>query len=234
MSWIFWICFIVSLLVSYWDQRKTLRLKDWALIIGAFILGEFCVNLFGLLIPVGFIFGLIYMYKKKQFLFSKALIFGLISVCVIFYGPKISLNEIHELTKANKYTEQFNQIKAVSQFSVESDINDVLQTTANHLKDKNRKSEIPVEDPHVAFSIWVLQHRNVAIKDLDWLWYEAPLELHYYWQSNRPDQQVTLEYVFFNEVGYMGVFERENEKEPYYLRTIYEFDQLKTFNPQIP
>lgn len=234
MSWIFWICFIVSLLVSYWDQRKTLRLKDWALIIGAFILGEFCVNLFGLLIPVGFIIGLIYMYKKKQFLFSKALIFGLISVCVIFYGPKISLNEIHELTKANKYTEQFNQIKAVSQFSVESDINDVLQTTANHLKDKNPKSEIPVEDPHVAFSIWVLQHRNVAIKDLDWLWYEAPLELHYYWQSNRPDQQVTLEYVFFNEVGYMGVFERENEKEPYYLRTIYEFDQLKTFNPQIP
>lgn len=234
MSWIFWICFIVSLLVSYWDQRKTLRLKDWALIIGAFILGEFCVNLFGLLIPVGFIIGLIYMYKKKQFLFSKALIFGLISVCVIFYGPKISLNEIHELTKANKYTEQFNQIKAVSQFSVESDINDVLQKTANHLKDKNPKSEIPVEDPHVAFSIWVLQHRNVAIKDLDWLWYEAPLELHYYWQSNRPDQQVTLEYVFFNDVGYMGVFERQNEKGPYYLRTIYEFDQLKTFNPQIP
>lgn len=158
----------------------------------------------------------------------------MISVCVIFYGPKISLNEIHELTKANKYTEQFNQIKSVSQFSVESDINDVLRTSVNQLKVNNPKSEIPVEDPHVAFSIWVLQHRDVAIKDLDWLWYEAPLELHYYWQSNRPDQRVTLEYVFFNEVGYMGVFERENEKEPYYLRKIYEFDRLKTFNPQIP
>lgn len=32
----------------------------------------------------------------------------------------------------------------------------------------------------------------------------------------------------------MGVFERENEKEPYYLRKIYEFERLKTFNPQIP
>lgn len=158
----------------------------------------------------------------------------MISVCVIFYGPKISLSEIHELTKANKYTEQFNQIKSVSQFSIESDINEVLKAAASHLKEKNPKSEIPVEEPHVAFSIWVLQHRNVAIKDLDWLRYEAPLELHYYWQSNRPDQRVTLEYVFFNEVGYMGVFERENEKEPYYLRKIYEFDRLKTFNPQIP
>ncbi|OZQ69579.1 hypothetical protein CA600_03210 [Paenibacillus sp. VTT E-133280] len=234
MSWIFWICFIVSLLVSYWDQRKTLRLKDWALIIGVFLLCEFYINLFGLLIPVGFFIALIYMYKKKQFLFSKALIFGLISVCVIFYGPKISLNEIHELTKANKYTEQFNQIKSVSQFSVESDMNGVLKAAASQLKEKNPKSEIPVEDPHVAFSIWVLQHRNVAIKDLDWLWYEAPLELHYYWQSNRPDQRVTLEYVIFNEVGYMGVFERKNEKKPYHLRTIYEFDRLKAWSPMIP
>lgn len=234
LSWILWICFFVSLLLSYVDQRKALKLKDWMIIIGAFLLCEFYVNLFGLLIPVGFIIGLIVMNKKKTFLYSKALLFGLISVCVIFYGPKISLNEIHELTKANKYTEQFNKIKSVSQFSVESDINDVLSTSANHLKDKNPNSEIPVDDPHVAFSIWVLQHRNVALKDLDWLWYKAPLELHYYWQINRPDPLVTLEYVVFNEVGYMGVFERENTTSPYYLRKIFEFDRLKTNNPQIP
>lgn len=234
LSWILWICFFVSLLLSYVDQRKTLKLKDWMIIIGAFLLCEFYVNLFGLLIPVGFIIGLIVMNKKKTFLYSKALLFGLISVCVIFYGPKISLNEIHELTKANKYTEQFNKIKSVSQFSVESDINDVLSTSANYLKDKNPNSEIPVDDPHVAFSIWVLQHRNVALKDLDWLWYKAPIELHYYWQINRPDPLVTLEYVVFNEVGYLGVFERENTTSPYYLRKIFEFDRLKINNPQIP
>lgn len=234
LSWILWICFFVSLLLSYVVHRKTLKLKDWMIIIGAFLLCEFYVNLFGLLIPVGFIIGLIVMNKKKTFLYSKALLFGLISVCVIFYGPKISLNEIHELTKANKYTEQFNKIKSVSHFSVESDINVVLSTSANHLKDKNPNSEIPVDDPHVAFSIWVLQHRNVALKDLDWLWYKAPIELHYYWQINRPDPLVTLEYVVFNEVGYLGVFERENTTSPYYLRKIFEFDRLKTNNPQIP
>lgn len=234
LSWILWICFFVSLLLSYFDQRKTLKLKEWMIIIGAFLLCEFYVDLFGLLIPVGFIIGLIVMNKKKKFLYSKALIFGLISVFVIFYAPKISFQQIKEFTETKKYSEQFNQVIAVSNFSDESDINVLLQTAANHLKDKNPNSDIPVDDPHVAFSIWVLQHRNVALKDLDWLWYEAPLDLHYYWQSNRPDQQVTLEYVIFNEVGYMGVFERENEKESYYLRTIYEFDQLKTFNPQIP
>lgn len=74
MSWIFWICFIVSLLVSYWDQRKTLRLKDWALIIGAFLLCEFYVNFFGLLIPVGFIIGLIVM-KKEAVSFFKSTYF---------------------------------------------------------------------------------------------------------------------------------------------------------------
>lgn len=234
MSWILWICFFVSMLLSYLDQRKTLKLKEWMIITGAFFLCEFYINLFGLLIPVGGIIGLIVMNKKKTFLYSKALIFGLISVFVIFYAPKINLNQIRELSEANKYTEQFNQVKAVSNFKVESDINDVLRTAANQLKDKNPKSEIPVDDPHVAFSIWVLQHRNIALKDLDWLWYKAPLELHYYWQINCPDPLVTLEYVVFNEVGYMGVFEREHEKEPYHLRTIYEFDRLNAWNPMIP
>ncbi|MEK4237721.1 hypothetical protein [Paenibacillus sp. FSL H7-0714] len=234
MSWILWTCFFVSLLLSYLDQRKILKLKDWVIIIAAFLLCELYVDLFGLLIPVGFIMGLIYMNKKKKFLYAKALMFGLITVFVIFYTPKISFQQIKALSESNKYTEQFNQVKAVSNFKIESDVNNVLQKAANHLKDKNPNSEIPVDDPHVVFSIWVLQHRNVALQDLDWLWYKAPLELHYYWQINRPDPLVTLEYVVFNEVGYMGVFEREHEKEPYHLRTIYEFDRLKTWTPMIP
>lgn len=71
LSWILWICFFVSLLLSYVDQRKTLKLKDWMIIIGAFLLCEFYVNLFGLLIPVGFIIGLIVMNKRKHFFTQK-------------------------------------------------------------------------------------------------------------------------------------------------------------------
>lgn len=59
--------FFVSLLLSYLDQRKILKLKDWVIIIAAFLLCELYVDLFGLLIPVGFIMGLIYMNKRKSF-----------------------------------------------------------------------------------------------------------------------------------------------------------------------
>ncbi|MCQ6563274.1 hypothetical protein [Paenibacillus mendelii] len=174
------------------------------------------------------------MNKTKKSYLSKALIFGFISTLVLAYIPNVSFDQIKVLTQAGKYTNEFNQVQAVYHFTKGSDINTVLQSAADHLKTNNPKSEIRVDDPHVLFSIWVLRHKNIAMKDLDWLWYEAPLEIHYYWQSNRPDPLVNMEYVIFGNVGYMGIFNRENEASPYYLQTIYEFDRLKQNNPLIP
>ncbi|NOU77015.1 hypothetical protein GC098_37605 [Paenibacillus sp. LMG 31458] len=234
MGWILWICLLAFLLVSYFDQRKSMGLKKWFTILGVYFICNFSVNVFGLVIPVGFIIGLIYVNKTKQTHLSNALIFGLISVLALSYTPKISFNQIKQLSQVSKDSEQFNQVKAISNFTLESDINVVLKTAAENLKDKTPLSEIPIDDPHVAFSIWVLKHKNIAIKNLDWLWYEAPMELHFYWQSNRPDPLLDKEYVIFNNVGYMGVFQRTDASSTYYLQTIYEFDRLKTNNPLIP
>ncbi|BBH24393.1 hypothetical protein Back11_57380 [Paenibacillus baekrokdamisoli] len=234
MGLILWVSFLVLLLVSYVDQRKTMDAKNWLMVIGVYFVCEFSVNLFGLVIPVGFIIALLYVKKKINFPLSKALIFGLISVYAISYAPKITFNQIKEISQTSRYSNEFNQIKSVSNFSSESDINAVLKTAAEGLKDKNPASEIRIEDPHVTFSIWALNHKNIAIKDLDWLWYEAPRELHYYWQSNRPEPLIDMEYVIFHDVGYMGVFQRDDTNSPFYLRTIYEFDRLKMNNVSIP
>ncbi|TBL70531.1 hypothetical protein [Paenibacillus thalictri] len=234
MNGIIWISLLVLLLLAYVDRRRDMTVKMWLIVAGMFMLCQFYIDLFGLLIPAGCIAGLIYMRKAKKSYLSKALIFGLICVYANFYLPKITLTQLKEQVENAKYTAEFNQVRAVSQYSAASEVNAILQKAAEQLRDKNPKSEITIDDPHVLFSIWVLTHRDMSIQDLDWLWYTAPRELHYYWQSSRPDPLTTLEYVIFNETGYMGLFKRATASSPFLLESVYEFDRLKNANPAIP
>ncbi|WP_135549702.1 hypothetical protein [Paenibacillus cymbidii] len=234
MDWMIWIGLLVLMLLSYMDRMKTMGAKSWLLIVATYLACQFYVNLFGLVVPVGFFLGWLYAARTKRLHLAKALVFGLITVLAVAYVPKISLSEIGMAAQIKRETEQFNQIKAVARFTSDSTINADMQAAADTLKKNSPKSTIQADDPHVLFDIWVLRNRNVAVADLDWLWYEAPRELHFYWQSNRPDQLTDMEYVIFHDVGYMGVFKRANSASPYRLQSIYEFDRLKWNQPQIP
>jgi hypothetical protein len=91
----------------------------------------------------------------------------------------------------------------------------------------------------ILFRIWVLNHRNLPIKDLDWLWSHAHNDLHFFWSEHNPAEQNTnelksLEYIVFQDVGYMGVFKRPDVKSAFSLQSVYEFDRFKNNNPQIP
>ncbi|MFX3635488.1 MAG: hypothetical protein ACE3L7_04320 [Candidatus Pristimantibacillus sp.] len=231
---IIWFSLLVLLILSYFDQRQSMDMKAWLTIIGTYLICCFYINLFGLLIPVGFIIGLIHVNKKKKYYLSKALIFGLVAVIVLTYAPKIGIGQIKDLSQINQYSTEFNEVLAVSNFTYKSDITSILQTTADHLIDKSPDTTIRADDPHLLFSIWMMNHRNIAIKDVDWLWYKSPLELHYYWQSDRSNENISLEHVIFNDVGYLGVFQRVDGENSYYLKTVIEFDRLKRGNPLIP
>jgi hypothetical protein len=235
MGWFIWIGLLVLLLISYIDQRKNLDLRAWLWIIGIFMLCNFFVNLFGLLIPAGFIIGLIYMNKTKKFYLVKAHIFGLICVIATFYTPKFGLNEIKEFVRDSKYSSEFNEVKAVYHFNENSEINTLNLRAAEIIKEKNSKSTITI-DTNVLFRIWVLSHKNLQIQDqdLDWLYYKSPQEYHYYWSSTRFNELNYTEHIIFRDVGYMGVFKRSDVNSPFYLQAVYEFDRLKMGNPPIP
>jgi hypothetical protein len=235
MGWFIWIGLLVLLLISYIDLRKNLDLRAWLLIIGVFMLCNFFVNLFGLLIPAGFIIGLIYMNKTKKFYLAKAHIFGLICVIATFYTPKFGLNEINAYVQNSKYTSEFNQVNAVYHFNPNSEINKINLRAAEIIKEKNPKSAITI-DPNVLFRIWVLSHKNLQIQDqdLDWLYYKSPQEYHYYWSSTHPNELNSMEHIIFNGVGYLGVFQRADINSAFSLQAIYEFDHLKMGNPLIP
>lgn len=234
MGWFLWLSLLVLLLLSYFDQRKNIDIKTWLAIIGIFLLCNFYVNLFGILIPAGVIIGMVYVKKRKKPYLSKALIFGFICVISSFYTPNFDWSQLKEHFQDAKYSAEFSQVNGVSHFSASSEINVNLHKSAVDLQDKNPISEIKIEDPHVLFSIWALSHKSLPMKDLDWLWYKSPQELHYYWQSNRPDEFTNMEYIIFNDVGYMGIFQRVDKNSQFILRTIYEFDRLKMNNPLIP
>ncbi|UVI29161.1 DUF2691 family protein [Paenibacillus spongiae] len=234
MGWIIWICSVVFLWVSYFEQRKKMDLQMWLTLVGVYMVCLFSLRLSGILIPVGVLIGWIYMRKTKKVYLSKVLIFGFISALVFAYVPEVSFSQMKELSQAEQYAEEFNQVRAVYHFTQGSEIHADLQTAASNLKNINPETKISTDDPHVLFSLWVLQHKNKAVKDLDWLWYEAPRELHYYWQSNRSNERVNLEYAIFNHVGYLGIFNRANEESPYYLQKVIEFDRLKNNQPLIP
>jgi hypothetical protein len=86
----------------------------------------------------------------------------------------------------------------------------------------------------ILFRIWVLNHRNLPIKDLDWLWSQAHNDLHFFWSVHNPNELNSLAYIVFRDVGYLGVFKRSDVKSVFSLQAVYEFDRFKTNNPQIP
>ncbi|QGQ99084.1 hypothetical protein EHS13_31505 [Paenibacillus psychroresistens] len=234
MGWIIWVSFFMLLLFSYWDQWKTLDFNEWLQIFLLFMLCNFYVNLFGLLIPAGFIIGLIYMNKKRRFYLAKALIFGLICVITNFYMPNFGLNEVKQYQLDAKYSAEFNNVNAIYHFNDNSEINALNKKAAELIKEKSPTTQTSIEDPKILFRIWALAHRNISIPDIDWLWSKAPYELHFYWSANRPNQLNDRQYVIFREVGYMGVFKRPDANSPFTLEAIYEFDRLKSGIPNIP
>jgi hypothetical protein len=235
MGWLVWGCsFLVLLLLSYLDQKRSLTLSMWIKIVAVFMLCSFFVNLMGLLIPAGFIIALIYVKKKKQFYLVKALIFGLVCVVVTFYMPKFGFSVIKENKLDAQYTSEFNQVNAIFHFKTSSEINALQHEAAELVKAKAPKSEITIDDPMILFRIWVLNHRNLPIKDLDWLWSHAHNDLHFFWSVHNPNQLNSLDYIIFQDVGYMGVFKRSDVKSAFSLQAVYEFDRFKTNNPQIP
>jgi hypothetical protein len=235
MGWVLWASsFLVLLLLSYLDQRKNLTSSMWIKIVAIFLFCSFFINLMGLMIPAGFILALIYVNKKKQFYLAKALIFGLVCVVVTFYIPKFGFSVIKENKLDTQYTSEFNQVNAIFHFKTNSEINTLQRKAAEMAKAKNPKSDVTIDDPMILFRIWVLNHRGLPIKDLDWLWSQAHKDLHFFWSAHNPNALNSWEYIIFQDVGYMGVFKRPDEKSDFSLQAIYEFDRFKTNNPQIP
>jgi hypothetical protein len=240
MGWLIWdSSFLVLLLLSYLDQRKSLTLSMWIKIVAIFMLCSFFMNLMGLLIPLGFIIALIYVNKKKQFYLAKALIFGIVCVIVTFYMPKFGFSVIKENKMDAQYTSEFNQVNAIFHFKTSSEINTLQIKAAELVKAKDPKSEITISNPMILFRIWVLNHRNLPIEDLDWLWSHAHNDLHFYWSENNLTEQnsneiKSLEYIVFQDVGYLGVFKRSDANSAFSLQAVYEFDRFKMNNPQIP
>ncbi|NQX69963.1 hypothetical protein HQN90_27900 [Paenibacillus alba] len=234
MGWLLWGGLLVLLLLSYVNQRQNITKLMWLTIVAVYLVCNVYVNLFGLLVPVGVIIAFVYMKKAKKPILTTALIFGLICVISTFYVPKISWSQLKAHSQDIQYSAEFNQVNAVYHFSADSEIHELLSKSALALQDKNPQSEINIEDPHVLFSLWVLSHQGLPMTDLDWLWYKAPLELHYYWQSSRFDELTNKEYIQFRDVGYMGVFTKSEKNSPYKLQAVYEYDRLKMNNPIIP
>jgi hypothetical protein len=233
MNWIIFGLISMLLFITLIEQRKTLDKSDWFRIVLLFLLCSLFINIFGLLIPLGCILGAIYAFRKRRNILIRPVIFGLVCLVITFYFPKISFNQIRELSNTNDYAKEFNQVKSVYKFSNNSEINSLLENSALEIKKKNPSTTITT-DPQILFSIWVLSQSNTSIKDLDWLYYKAPQELHYYWQSYRPNETSMIEYIVFRNLGYMGVFKRNTTTSPYKLETIIEFDRFKSFNPMIP
>ncbi|SFS48888.1 hypothetical protein [Paenibacillus sp. BC26] len=234
MNIMIWFGLLALLLVSYLDQRKAMTLRMWLMIVALYCLCNFYVNISKVLIPVGFIIGLSYMNKKKHGFLLKALLFGLVTVTANFYLPTLSFHELRVHAKADQYASQFNEVRSITTVTADSEIHELLKKEAERLKTVKLASQIDIKDPHVLFQIWVLTHRNQAMKDLDWLWYEAPQQLHYYWQSSRSDEKTSVETMIFADVGYMGLFHRDHMDGEFKLQAIYEFDRLKNGNPSIP
>jgi hypothetical protein len=233
MNWIISLSIFLLLILSYVDLRKSLNTKAWIKIILGYMICSLYLDVFGLLIPIGAIVGFIYISRTKDNYLLRSIFFGLVCIIITFYMPKVNVNQVREISRIAEYSSQFNQVNSVYNYQSNSEINSLLNNKALEIKNKNNKSKIDI-DPNVLFRIWVLSHKGFPIEDLDWLYYKSPFEIHYYWQSNHPDNFSSIEYVVFQGVGYMGMFKRDNTESPYRLYTIIEFDKFKVLNPMIP
>ncbi|WP_040949159.1 DUF4199 domain-containing protein [Gorillibacterium massiliense] len=232
MLWLLNLIVLLLLLLSLVNRRKELNPVKWLLIVIFYAAAAMLsIHLFGFKLPIGLLLALFFAIRRRNLnkeYYWRALLFGLVYFVIVQFASNPSLKELRQLDELKNYSSQFERVDSFQFLTEHSAGQDQLRKYAGELNNVNEKSMVIDEkDTQVLFRLEVLRQKGVAVKDLDWLWNNSPLELNYFWQSTVKNSLVKLETITFGQEGYFGVYKRKDEDSPYRLTLYIEFTDFK-------
>ncbi|RDI48022.1 hypothetical protein [Falsibacillus pallidus] len=213
MRLIVFLLIFILLVITIKFKEKNKSKSFWLKIIVLYFLVIISFNLGSIHIPIGLIVGGLIIYKfsnvNKSFV-KLTLIFSLTAYIFAYYVfPPIGINNI---LYSKNVVENINQFKIINSINIYSE-EDPIQKKLRNFYDKET-------DPSLVMLLaYVLDDKNVSIKNKQWLKYEARQELDLKIAQKIESNNTVYYYLKYNDgTDYLAEFKKENSD--FYLKNV--------------